>query len=416
MPPRKIILRETFPGRPMDPVAGGAILGEAPRRWGVHLIRLHRAIMLWASDPPSQRSGRIFVDGGMAALASRIAADLLVSDDAVGEPLFLIASELAREEPDVPRLARACLAVADWALARRSPATATAFCDAAAAVHPNARYALLSGRLHREHGQPRQARQWLHRASVLASHAGDWEARTRSLLSSGNLHLVAGRYDQAEGYFAQARALAARHRLREQIGEAWHDLFTIAIATKNRKAADAALIEAVRHYPAGHHALPALGHDVAGYWMDLNDFESARAVLLGLLDRHWLDAPALRLLACGTALRALGGCDRPEEFATLYGDFRRMVDAAGRTPRLAQALLAAAHGAVSLREWATAESLLLDAGEQAKKTGQQDTLRSVERMVPRVWARREEPRPISNPRTYRPRAEGRSMEWLTKLI
>ncbi len=416
MPPRKIVLRETYPWMPAGAVAGKAILEETPHHFGLHLLRLYRSMLLWAVHPPDQRNTRIFVDGAMQSLATRIAADFEASEDAPGEPLILIACELAREEPDLSRLARACLAVADWALARDFPATATAYADAAATVHPNARYALISGRLHREQGKARQARQWLHKASVLASRDRDWEARSKSLLSSGTLHLVAGQYERAEGFFRQALAFAGRHRLREQIGEASHDLFTVAIATKNRKMADAALEATVRHYPSGHDRLPALGHDVAAYWVELNDFESARPVLLSLLDRHWSDEPALRLLACGTALQAVGGCDRAGEFDTIYGEFRRLAETVGRTPRLAQALLAATHGAVSLREWTTAESLLAVAVKEASKTGQPDTLLSVERMMPRVSERREEPRPVSNPRTYQARAEARSMEWLKKLL
>jgi tetratricopeptide (TPR) repeat protein len=401
---------------PASAVAGGAILHEVPHRFGVHLLRAYRSVMLWAASLPERRTGGMFVAGGMATFAGKIAADVQGSEDVPREPLILIACELAREEPDVPHLARACLAIADWALARGSPATASAFADAAAAVHPNARHALVSGRLHRERGQAREARQWLHRASILASRDRDREARSKALLSSGTLHLVAGRYEHAELYFRQARAFAARHRLREQIGEASHDLFTVAIATKNRKAADAALADAVRHYGSGHHRLPALGHDVAAYWMELNDFESARSALLALLDRHFFEEPPVRLLAFGTTLRALGGCDRAEEFDTVYGEFQRLANTAGRTPRLAQALLAAANGAISLREWGTAESLLSAAAEEAIETGQQDTMLYVKRMMPRVWERREEPRPVSNPRTYRARAEERSMEWLRKLI
>ena len=416
MPPRKIVLRETFPWMPAGTVGGKAILEESSHPFGVHLTRVYRSMMLWAAHPPDRRTTRIFVDGGMQSLAASIAADFEASEDAPGEPLVLIACELAQADPDLSRLARACLAVADWALARDLAVTATAYADAAATIHPNARYALVSGRLHREQDKPGQARQWLHKASVLASRDRDWEAKSRSLLSSGNLYLVAGQYDRAEGFFRQALALASRYRLREQVGEASHDLLTIAIATTNRKLADAALTQAVRHYPSGHERLPALGHDIAAYWMDLNDFESARSVLLALLDNHWADEPALRLLACGTALRALGGCDRAGEFDTVYGEFRQLADRAGRTPRLAQALLAAAHGAISLREWGTAESLLSDAAEQASKTGQQDTLLSIERMMPRVSERREELGPVSNLLTYRPRAEERSMEWLKRLL
>jgi hypothetical protein len=71
-----------------------------------------------------------------------------------------------------------------------------------------------------------------------------------------------------------------------------------------------------------------------------------------------------------------------------------------------------------LREWTTAERLLSEAAEQAIKTGQRDVQLSVERMLPRVLGRREAPGPVSNPRTYRPRSEEKSisMEWLKKLI
>ena len=390
----------TLAAIPSGGVAGEAIVRELPNEAGRHLVRLYRAVMLWAAQDPDRRHG-FFAEGSMWALAARIAEASAEIGESISQPLVLIACELGSDEPDLASLALACLTVCDSAIQRRAFATALAYADAAASIAPSARYALVTGRLHRRFDTAPHAERWLRRASVLATRAGDWLTKIRALLSLGNVLLVAGRYGEAGDFFREALKFAVRHRLRDLAGEAWHDLFTVAIVTNDRKAANVALREALRRYKSGHSRLPAFAHDLAAYWIDLNDFENARTVLLALLERHWLDNPPLRLLACGTALRALGGCARADEFDALYGEFWRLVDSAGETPRLAQALLAAAHGAVSLRRWSTAETLSSAAAEQATRTGQHDTLHSAERVLSQVRERRQEPRPASNPQAHR---------------
>lgn len=389
----------------LSPIPGGGVAGEAiarelPDDAGRYLVLVYRAVMLWTAQDADRRHG-LFAEGSMWALATRIAETSADVGDSIRQPLILIACELGSEDPDLAVLARACLTVCDSAIQRGAFATALAFADAAASIGPSARYALVTGRLHRRYGTARHAEQWLRRASVLATRAGDWLTKIRALLSLGNVSLVAGCYGEANDYFREALKFAVRHRLRELAGEAWHDLFTVAMATNDRKAADAALRETLRSYKPVHPRLPAFAHDLALYWIKLNDFENARTVLLALLERHWLDDPALRLLACGTTLRAVGGCGRADEFDRLYGEFWRLVDTAGESAQLAQALLAAAHGAVSLRRWSTAETLSSAAAEQASKTGQHDTLHAAERVLSQVRDRRQESPPASNPQARR---------------
>ena len=397
MPTTSTKLHEAFPSIPTGDVAGAGILGELPRDIGLHAMRVYRSVMLWAGHSPEERTSSIFVGEEVELLAREIAARLDVFGEAISHPLILIACELAQVEPDVPRMAKACLAVADWALARRAFTTAMAFAETAAIVHANARYTLVAGRLHRHHGSQQRAEQWLRRASILATRVGDWPTKVKAVLSLGSACLATGRYGAAGDYYRKALKFAIRHRLREQIGEAWHDLFMLATHTKNHKAADAASREAVRYYGPRHHRLPAFAHDLAVFWMEQGDFENARTVLLALLEKHWTDDPALRLLACGTTLHALGGCSRVEEFDRVYGEFGGLVDKAGETSWLAPAFVSAARGALNLRRWWVAESLLSSAIGEAKRTGQHTTLLEAEQMLAHVRARRTAPQARSNP-------------------
>jgi hypothetical protein len=401
MPLTSTRLHETFPLVPTGDIAGMAILGELPRGVGMQVTRVYRAVMLWAADPPEERSCSVFAEGSMASLATKMAAATQVIGDAIGQPLILIACELAQDEPEIRQIAKACLSVVDWALARRASATAIAFAEAAALTSPNARYSLIAGRLHRQCGRQDQAHRWLRRASVLATRVGDSLTKVRSLLSLGSVAMIVGQHRRAEDYFRRALRFATRYRLQELVGEAWHDLFTIAITTNNYRAADAALKEAVRRYKRGHHRLPAFAHDLATYWMERDDFENARLVLLALLEKHWRNDPGLRLLACGTTLRALGGCARAEEFDKTFGEFCELADKASETRWLAPAMLKAALGAISLRRWTLAESLLTTATQHASRTGQHDTILDAERILGQVRAKRDEPRQISNPQVYR---------------
>lgn len=399
MPTTNTKLHESFPFIPTGEVAGTALLRELPNDVGRHVTRVYRAVMMWADRPPEERTSSIFVAGSMEKFAHEIAATRATFGDAVSQPLILIACELARREPDIPNIARACLTVADWALGRRAFATAIAFADAAATVHANARYTLVAGRLHRHHGTQSRAELWLRRASVLATRAGDWPTKVKAVLSLGSACLATGRYGAAGDYYRKALRFAVRHRLREQVGEAWHDLFILAIATNDRKAADAALREAIRHYGRRHHRLPAFAHDLALYWLERGDFENARTVLLALLERHWRDDPTGRLLLCSTTLRALGGCTQAEEFDRVYGEFWGLVDKAGETYLLAPALLSAARGAIGLRRWKLAEFLLASATEEARRTGLHDTLLQVEQTLTQARERRIE-RPQFSPHLH----------------
>ncbi len=381
-------------------VAGEAIARELPDDAGRYLVLVYRAVMLWTAQDPDRRHG-LFAEGSMWALATRLAETSADVGDSIRQPLILIACELGSEDPDLAALALACLTVCDSAIQRGAFATALAFADAAASIGPSARYAMVAGRLHRHHGSQQRAERWLRQASALASRVGDWQTKVKAVLSLGSACLATGRYGLADEYYRQGLKVAVRYRLREQVGEAWHDLFKLAIATSNHKAADLALKEAVRHYGRRHHRLPAFAHDLAAYWIERGDFENARTVLLALLEKQWSDDPAVRMLVCGTTLRALGGCGQSDDFDRIYGEFWGLVDRVGETMWLAPALLSAARGALSLRRWKLAESLLSTALVEAGRTAQHDVTVAADKMVVQVREREaESPSPVRSLRTY----------------
>jgi tetratricopeptide (TPR) repeat protein len=358
---------------PRGEASGAGILRElAGRPVGLGIWRAFRLLTLWMTEPPQGRPG-LLDDAGVDAALVAAAGDLPFDPEDVRGALVFILGEITSVEPDLKRTARACLAVADWALADGAEETALAYARAAALVGANARYAWLAGRLHREHNRALQAEVWFQVAYSLADREHDWDIRARSLSSLGHLHLNAGNYPRARRLFQRALGIAVHYKLEQRTCEAHHYLFTVARAVSDHDSATKHSRAAALVYGPEHPRLPYFAHDLACYWMDRGDYHHALEVLVPLLREHFREMPAERLLATGSALRAAGGSGQASTFDDLLASFGSLRELSAGSPWYAQALHAAARGAAGLWRWALAEDFLLAAMQSAKETGQHDT-------------------------------------------
>ncbi|HEX6746879.1 MAG TPA: hypothetical protein VF092_06240 [Longimicrobium sp.] len=384
---RRVLIKTSRDGylatTPHGEATGAAVLRElVDDPLCVAVYQAIRLVTSWFLQPPQQRSD-LLDPLTVEALLPRIAGEDPFRDGDPRGALVCILGELTASEPDLRRIALSCLAVADWALSQSAIDTALSFARAAALIGASARYAWVTGRLHREHSRAQQAEIWFQVAYVLAERERDWDIRARSLTSWGHVHLNVGRYFTARDLFQRALSTAQRFQLGDREVEAHHYLFTVARAVSDHAGAMEHSAAAAREYGPDHPRLPYFAHDLACYWMDRGDYQHALEVLLALLDNHFADVPDERLLVRGSSLRAAGGCGRPDVFERLLPavlDHQRASD----SPWVAQALFMAARGAASLKRWDVAETLLVSAIESARSTNQNDTRLSAEDLLAQV--------------------------------
>ncbi|HSU12488.1 hypothetical protein [Longimicrobium sp.] len=369
---------------PRGEASGAHILLElADRPVGLAIWRVFRLLTLWMGEPPESRRGLLDADKVHAALLATAGDQPFDPEDPRGALVFIL-GEITASQPDLRRAARACLAVADWALGAGAEDTALAFARAAALVGQNARYAWLAGRLHREHNQALQAEIWCQVAYSLAAREHDWEIGARALMSWGHVHLNVGRYAKAKRLFERAVATAHRFKLPDREGEAHHYLFTVARAVSDRSSADFHSRAAAALYGPEHPTLPNFAHDLATYWMDSGDYPHALQVLLALVGEPSIESYPLQLLFAGSAMRAAGACGQNATYDALRRRFEALCVECPTSPFYAQALLHAGRGAALLLRWTAAEDLTLKALAAARATGQHDTMFAAEQLLMEV--------------------------------
>ena len=367
----------TAPGFP----AGTPLPPEMPGELAPHVAfavwQVLRTVTLWNAEP-EPRPREMFDRAYMEAWERRLLTAPLEPE--VRFPLAVIVAELAGDDPGAGELSWACICVADWALGRGARRAALAFAEAAAhaaAEHP--RYAWISGRMMRTHGDPRRAERWLRRALRLSTAQRDWETQARALTSLGNLCVETGRYPDARDFHLRALRIARRQHLREQEGMALHDLFVIATEEGNRAEAERharGALEAYRHETA---RVARLAHDVAYWWMDQGYYARALQVFTALRERFARPDDELRVV--GNIARAAGGCGDRAAFEAAFEDARRLRARLVSRATLATALLELAYGAVALGEWDRASVLAGDAAEAARERGEGTVLKRADELL-----------------------------------
>jgi hypothetical protein len=151
------------------------IASEVPAEHALTVLRVYRIVLAWAqADEVAVRPADVEEPGRWEEEA------LERLDEAPGlwAPVAVIAGELADPSgADSEHLARACLAISEWASVTEAPASALLFAEAAALVRPeDARRAYMVGRMLQHRGRAREAERWLRRAVRVAAASGDKEA------------------------------------------------------------------------------------------------------------------------------------------------------------------------------------------------------------------------------------------------
>jgi len=337
---------------PPAAVTGVEILAELPRAQALPLFSLYRAALSWSAGASGgEEVGRVerhalarLGEGGCWPAAAVIA--LFVS---------------APPGDDRDEIARACLAMADWALSQQAQETALAFAGLAALVWPgHPRYAWTYGRLLRGRGRMREAEFWFRRSHRIAVWLGDFEAQARCLNSLGVLSYLTGNYRRAETRLARALALAAKRGLRIARGEILHDLFVLELNRQEFARAEEYAAGALQHYLPTHNRLPALAHDLACLWMDQGHFTRALPLLRAVVSH--MEEPSERFQSYAAAARAAGGAGDGDAFEWAWRAAQETAARFDESRMRGAALVDLGRGASSLGRWTEA----MEAFERAR--------------------------------------------------
>jgi len=348
--------------------SGVEILAELPRAQALPLFSLYRAALSWSAGTSHGEEVETVERHALARLG----------EGGCWPGAAVVAMHVsAPPGDDRDEIARACLALADWALSQQAQETALAFAGLAALVWPgHPRYAWTYGRLLRSRGRVREAEHWFRRSHRIAVWLGDWEAQARSLNSLGVLSYLTGNYRRAENRLARALAVAAKRGLRLARGEILHDLFALAITQQDFRRAEDYASSALQCYLPGHDRLPALAHDLGCLWMEQGYYARALPLLQAVVGHF--DEWSRKLQSYAAAARAAGGAGDEAAFAWASA---RAWDAAARMDdcRMCGAeLVDLGRGAASLGLWDEAIAAFRRARTLAEAHGASDVLMRAE--------------------------------------
>jgi tetratricopeptide (TPR) repeat protein len=351
-----------------EQLEGGEILAEMEGAQAFVMFQLARDVALWGSADPDERRPDPEVPEGEVHSAERAAfftadayprliAQLEAAgfDAAVEGPLRAMARVL-QAPGDVTReeLTAACREVSLWADQRELLGTALAFAQAGAQASPrDAAMGYRVGLLARRRAEYPRAESWFRRVIGLGRQAKDWESYASAFLGLAGIYIQRGNYPAARRFLIRCLRAARRHGLREMTAKAYHDLFTVAGQMERFDEANELARLAFRAYGPRHSRTPSLVCDVGFLWVLQGEFSAALQALTATLPH--ITRPCDRLVALGNIARAAGGSgDRAtydaawDEIWSFSGDWHNRQNAPW-------ALLDAARGAASLRDWVRAE-------------------------------------------------------------
>jgi tetratricopeptide (TPR) repeat protein len=367
-----------------EQVEGGEILAEMEGAQALVMWQIARDIALWGSAEPEHRA-TLFVPGAHARWTAQLeAAGLDTGLDAA----LRAAAEVLRAPDTVTEdeLTAACRAVAQWADEREMLGTALAFVQAGAVASPrDSALGYQVGLLARRRAEYPRAESWFRRVIGLARQAKDWDSYARAFLGLANLYIQRGNYPAARRFLIRCLRAARRHGFRELQAMAYHDLLHIAIQTDQFAEANELARMAFRAYGPRHPRLAALASDVGVVWMVRGEFAAA---LNALRAAHpHISHPCEQLLSWGNIARAAGGVgDRAlfdeawDQIWSYAGDWHNRQNAPW-------ALMDAARGATSLRDWLRAERAASTAREIAQRRGEAHVLVEAESVLDSVTRR-----------------------------
>jgi tetratricopeptide (TPR) repeat protein len=336
-----------------ESLEGSQLLEEFSGAAGLALWQSMRDATLWAGAREPEERGGLFRPGAYEQRIRQIEAAGL--DAALDAPLRTLAGisrdpEAVREE----EILGACSDIARWAEGQEKLGTAIALAQAGALAAPtNAAAGFRVGQLTRNNGEYARAESWFRRVIGLGRQAKDWASYSEAFLGLGNLYLQRGNVPAARRFFVRGLRAARRHGLRDIVARALHDLFVIAVDAAPPAEALEYARAAFKAYGPTHRKLPALGHDLAYFWMQRGRFAQALSVFQGLIPH--LEKPCEQMQNLADIARAAGGAGNRAVYDEAWSEMWSFAGDWYTRPTASQALLDLARGAASLKDWSRAE-------------------------------------------------------------
>lgn len=383
------LLRLSLPAvRSNGSFEGADILAEAAAVPAMLLCQVYRGVMAWALTPADEHEG--LFPPHAAAETRRLMEEVSFAEEL--RPALDVICELFGDPvgADPLRVADACMRIGEWADERGdAPGTALRFVQAAATCSPNnARLAYRAGAIARQRAKWDIAELWFRHSSTVGRRAHDWEAHARAYSGLGNSYYRQGRYVPAQREHLKALRVAKRHGMRDLQGNAYHDLFGVAIGLGNADKAEEFGKAAFNAYGASHRTVPALAHDIGYFWITQGQFHRALPVFLALLPHFQVPENRLRVLA--TLARAAGGAQERAAFQSAWAEAWSMAAELDESTALTTSLLEMAYGAVSLAEWALGSEAAGRALMRARQRGEVDVAAPAEELLTLIASMRGE--------------------------
>lgn len=373
--------------------AGRVFFRELPAGEAVHVLKAHRAAWAWCRRGMEPDA---FGSAHPRALLRELAEQVVTRDLSLA--LVLLARLLARSSADPHRIAVACLAVGDCAVARGARQTALVWAETAAMAAPlNPRIAWVVGRLHRKWDCLPGAEYWLRRAVRSAIRIDDQYAQGLALTSLGNLHVQIGNYPVALELLDRALKRVRRYRLRSLEGPILHDQLLLAVVMGRHRDAEKFGALAFERYGLGHPNLPRLAYDLAYNWVEQGFFERALAVIESLLANHH-ESLTERMRALASVVRCTGAIGSRIAFDHYWDEAWSLVQDSACMSVRASTLVDMGKGALSMSEWNRATEALIWAVDSARDSGESDMLVVAEDALASVEGRKRIDRLPRHPR------------------
>jgi tetratricopeptide (TPR) repeat protein len=281
-------------------------------------------------------------------------------------PLGLLVGGIRdRRDADRPLMARACLALADWASEQGATLTTLLWFEAAAICFPeNGRYALIAGRAYRQAGRLLDAEKWLTRAARLTYWRKDWGAHAFAVLVSW----TQGSVSKALRYLHRSRRIAHRYRERVLEGEIFHNLLAIAISSGETTHVEEYAQQAFERYLPAHNRLPALAYDLAYFWMMRGHTRRALRIFQQLLPHF--PQPEQRIQVLAALARGAGKANDQNQFMDAWVDAGSLLQGLQSAVTLPHALLDLGLGAAHFEMYEEAAAIFRRALQLGEAHGQ----------------------------------------------
>lgn len=357
-------------------------------RVALALLYALRDLRLWVESTPEERPHLLLPP-------SRDRTDTFVRAaehaNAIAEPLHDLCA--MRSDPDratAEVLGAACRRVSRWAHRHSLTHVALLFAEASVRVAPStAANANLAGRMARIAGCSDRAESWFDYSIRVAGRDGNRNRREmiRALLGKGTILREHGRFGEAKPILERAARLCAATRRHRVAAETQHDLLALAVETGTYADSEQHMLEALRHYPIHHPAVPRLVHDWSFLLVRLGLYHAALPMLEAVLPQFKsLDG---QMGAWGTLGLAAAGAGNRKRYDTAVEHVQKLVS---RTQEFAAAAHAnLAQGARFWGEWDLGRTLAVRAIEIAQLRREADVERGAREFLAGIEAHQPPP-------------------------